>query len=304
MSLDYRVEFLFIGYTMDMTNKLCVITGANSGIGFETAASLAAKGAYIVMVCRNEDKAIQAKKEIQHSVDSAGVDIILCDFSIQKEIRLAAEQIKSNYDKIDVLINNHGFISSKRWETVDGLEATFAVNHIGYFLFTNLLLENIKAAGNARIVNVASDAHRAGEFDPENLQLHEGFSPMKAYGNSKLFNILFTKELADRLKDTDVTTNCLHPGVVRSNFGNNGGLMMKLFWKIGAPFMISNKKGAETSVYLAGSDEVAHVNGAYFKNKKVAAPRKQARDMDAAKKLWKISEEICGLHVHKPEIEL
>jgi len=289
---------------MDMSNKLCVITGANSGIGFETAKALAKKGAFIVMVCRNDDKAMAAKSSIQNEIEGAGVDIILCDFSIQKEIHKAANQIKSRYNKIDILINNHGFIAKERWETVDGLEATFAVNHIGYFLFTNLLIEYIKSAGNARIINVASDAHRYGNFEPENLQLESGFNPMKAYGNSKLFNILFTKELASRVRDTDVTVNCLHPGVVRSNFSENLNLPMKLFWTIGKPFMVSAKKGAETSIYLAGSDEVKNVNGAYFKNKKAIAPRKKARDMDAAKQLWEISEELCELKEVSSQIDL
>lgn len=288
---------------MDMNNKLCVITGANSGIGFETAKALAQKGAYIVMVCRNEDKAIAAKNKILNAVDDAGVAIVLCDFSIQKEIHNAAEEIGSRYKKIDVLINNHGFIASERWETVDGLEGTFAVNHIGYFLFTNLLLENIKAAKNARIINVASDAHRAGEFDPDNIQLENNFNAMKAYGNSKLFNILFTKELAERLKETDVTANCLHPGVVRSNFGQSGEWWVSLFYKVFGLFMTSNEDGAKTTIYLASSDEVENVNGAYFKNEKAVAPKKQAQDMEAAKKLWEISEKLCDLS-NAPEIQL
>ncbi len=303
MSLDYRVEKTKRISTMDMTNKLCVITGANSGIGFETAKALAKKGAYIVMVCRNEDKAIKAKNQILETFPDAGIAIVLCDFSIQKEIRSAADEITSRYKKIDVLINNHGFIASERNETVDGLEETFAVNHIGYFLFTHLLLDNIKAAKKGRIVNVASGAHRAGEFDTDNLQLEENFSPMKAYGNSKLFNILFTKELAERLKDSDVTANCLHPGVVGSNFGQSGELHISLFYKLFGVFMTSNKKGAETTVYLASSDEVENANGAYFKNKKAIAPKKQARDMEAAKKLWEISEELCELN-SEPEIQL
>lgn len=289
---------------MDMNNKLCVITGANSGIGFETAKELAKKGAFIVMVCRNEEKAISAKKQIQNEVDGAGIDLVLCDFSVQDEIHKAADKIKSGYAKIDVLINNHGFIASERWETVDDLEATFAVNHIGYFLFTVLLLENIKAAGAARIINVASGAHRSGAFDPENLQLEKGFTPMKAYANSKLFNILFTKELANRLKGTNVTTNCLHPGVVSTNFGTSGSWQFRVFWKVAALFMISSKKGAETTIYLASSDKVNEVNGAYFSNKKVAVPRKQALNMDSARKLWEISEELSGLKIPKPEIEL
>jgi len=287
---------------MDMTNKLCVITGANSGIGYETAKALAQKGAYIVMVCRNEDKAIEAKNSILESVVDAGVAIVLCDFSIQKEIRKAADEITSRYKKIDILINNHGFIAPERWETVDGLESTFGVNHIGYFLFTNLLLDNLKAARNGRIINVASDAHRAGEFEPENLQLQENFSPMRAYGNSKLFNILFTKELAEKVKDTKVTVNCLHPGVIGSNFGKSGNWLVRTFWALGSIFMKSSKEGAETSIYLASSDEVKNANGAYFKNKKAVAPRKNAQDMEAASQLWEISEELCGLN--EPEIQL
>ena len=279
-----------------MDNKLCVITGANSGIGFETAKKLAGQGAFIVMVCRNEDKAEKAKQEILQETTGSGVDIVLCDFSSQDEIRKAAAEIQSSYHQIDVLINNHGFISSRYNETVEGLEATFGVNHIGYFLFTQLLLNCIKTSGKARIINVASNAHRsASKFDPENLQLKNGFSTWKAYSNSKLYNILFTIELADRLKGTSVTANCLHPGVIRSNFGNNGVGWFKLFWKIGGLFMKSNKEGAKTTIYLATSDEVAEVNGAYFKNSKVVTPSNQALDKKAAKKLWEISETLCEL---------
>ncbi|HET8865145.1 MAG TPA: SDR family oxidoreductase [Gracilimonas sp.] len=278
-----------------MNNKLCIITGANSGIGFQTAKALADKGAYIVMVCRNEDKAEAAKKQIFEETSNPGINIVLCDFAIQSEIRKATEVIKKNYDKIDVLINNHGFLASEKVETVDGLEMTFAVNHIGYFLFTNLLLDQIKAADSGRIVSVASEAHRAGEFDPENIQLEENFSPWKAYGNSKLFNIMFTKELARRLKNTNVTANSLHPGVVSSNFAQSGSWIMKTLFTIGKLFFISPKKGAETSIYLASSDEVKEVNGAYFKNKKAASPSKTARDEAAAKELWEISEKLCGL---------
>jgi NAD(P)-dependent dehydrogenase (short-subunit alcohol dehydrogenase family) len=278
-----------------MNNKLCVITGANSGIGFETTKALAKQGAYIVMVCRNEDKAEAARQQIIDETSNPGIEIVLCDFAIQSEIRTAAEHIKKNYEKIDVLINNHGFVAAEREETVDGLEKTFAVNHIGYFLFTNLLLDHIKASDYARIVSVASEAHKTGEFDPENIQLAEGFSPMKAYGNSKLFNILFTKELAHRLTDTHVTANCLHPGVVASNFAQSGSWIMKTLFTIGKLFMVSPKKGAETSIYLATSDEVEKVNGAYFKNKKATTPSKTARDAGAASELWKMSEKLCGL---------
>lgn len=278
-----------------MDNKLCIITGANSGIGFETTKALAQKGAYVVMVCRNEEKAEAAKEEIVQETGHKGIEIVLCDFSIQAEIEEASKKIKQKFDMVDVLINNHGFLASERNETVDGLEETFAVNHIGYFLFTYLLLDPLKAAESARIINVASEAHRRGEFDPENLQLQKDFKPFKAYANSKLFNILFTKELAHRLADTDVTANCLHPGVVASNFGQSGSWLISLFYTIGKPFLKSNEKGAETQIYLATSDNIANTSGAYFKDKKPATPSKTARDADAAKKLWDISEKLCGL---------
>ena len=281
---------------MNLNNKLCVITGANSGIGFETALELSKQGAFIVMVCRNEDKAEAAKQQIQRETHSAGIDIVLCDFSSQDEIRKAAAEISIRYEKIDILINNHGFTSSKYNETVDGLEEVFAVNHIGYFLFTNLLIENLKAAEKARIINVASTAHRNGEFDPDNIQLKDNYNPWKAYGNSKLFNILFTVELADRLKDANITANCLHPGVIASNFGKTGPWWIRFFFGFGKLFLKSNKEGAQTTIYLATSDEVEDVNGAYFKDSKVATPGKLARNKEAAEKLWEISEELCGLN--------
>ncbi len=281
---------------MNMNNKLCVITGANSGIGFETAKELASQGAFIVMVCRNEDKAEAAKNELLTEYPSSGIDIVLCDFSIQDEIRKAADIIKASYEKIDILINNHGFLASSYDETVDGYESTFAVNHLGYFLFTNLLLDHIKEAEKARIINVASDAHKGGRFKSNNLQMKKNFSYWKAYQNSKLFNILFTIELADRLKGTRVTANCLHPGVIRSNFGQESTFLIKAFWLIAAPFMKTNQEGAQTTIYLATSDEVEEVNGAYFKNSKVTTPASHALDKEAAEQLWEISEELTNIY--------
>jgi len=185
-------------------------------------------------------------------------------------------------------------IAKKREETVDGLEKTFAINHMGYFLFTQLLLDHIKTADSARIINVASEAHKTGTFESDNLQLETGFNPMKAYGNSKLFNILFTFELAERLKGSGVTANCLHPGVVRTNFGRQSHWIMKLLIAIGRPFMVSPQKGASTSVYLATSDEVEGISGEYFKNRKRKRPSRAARNMDHAKKLWEISEKLIN----------
>lgn len=279
---------------MDMNNKLCVITGANSGIGFETAKELAHQGAFIVMVCRNEDKAEIARQDILSESTGSGVDIVLCDFSSQADIRRATKEIMATYKIIDVLINNHGFVAGSYNETVEGLEETFGVNHIGYFLFTNLLLDHIKAADHARIINVASEAHRsASKFNADDLQLKNNYSTWKAYANSKLYNILFTVELAHRLKGTSVTANSLHPGVIASNFGKSSTALIKIFWKIAKPFMKTNKQGAQTTIYLATSDEVAEVNGAYFKDSKVVTPTNQAFDKEAAEKLWEISEALC-----------
>lgn len=277
-----------------MKNKLCVITGANSGIGFETTKELAAQGAFVVMVCRNEEKAEAARKAIINEIPDAGLAIVLCDFASMDDIRSAAGDISAQYEKIDILINNHGFIAKEYDTTVDGLEQTFGVNHIGYFLFTNLLLPQVKAAGKARIINVASTAHRRGEFDPDNIQLKTGYDNWKAYGNSKLFNILFTTQLAKKLEGTEVTANCLHPGVIASNFGQSSTWLVRVFYKFAGPLMKDNRQGAETTIYLATSPEVEDVNGAYFSNKKVATPSKIARDEEAAKKLWVISEEICS----------
>ncbi|MEO1023275.1 MAG: SDR family oxidoreductase [Bacteroidota bacterium] len=278
-----------------MDNKVCVVTGGNSGIGYETAKAMAAKGAYVILVCRNEEKGQAARSMIMEQTQNHGVDVCLCDFSIQHDIHKAADVICSRFKTIDVLINNHGFIAGKRMITVDDLERTFAVNHMGYFLFTRLLLPAIYESDYARIVNVASEAHRTGSFEPENLQLETGFSPMKAYGNSKLFNILFTKELARRISHTHITANCLHPGVVRSNFASDGNHLLRWLFAIGKPFMISPASGAKTSIYLATSDEVDEVNGAYFKNAKPAVPRALALDSEAAEELWDISSRLCGL---------
>lgn len=278
-----------------MNNKLCVITGANSGIGYETALDLAARGAFVIMVCRNEERAEAARQRIIRETGNPGIEIVLCDFSIQSEIRKAAEAITGQYQQVDVLINNHGVLLSGREETVDGLEKTFAVNHIGYFLFTHLLLDAIKDSDYARIINIASEAHRNGSFNADDIQLREGFKPLKAYANSKLYNILFTSRLARELEDSGVTANAVHPGMAHTNFGRKSSLMMKALMFVARPFMISSKKGARTGIHLAVSEELAGVNGAYFKNCRAATPSKQARDKEAADLLWDMSMKLCGL---------
>lgn len=282
---------------MNMQNKLCMVTGANSGIGKATASKLAEQGAFVVMVCRDEEKANKARDEIINKTGNTGVEVMLADFAYQYEIRELADHFKSKFDELDVLVNNAGMIASHREETIDGIEKTFAVNHLGPFLLTNLLLEPLKAAEESRIVNVSSEVHRLGAsvFDLSDLQLTQGFTPIKAYGVSKLCNIMFTRELSKRLEDDGIIANALHPGAVSTKLAEEASWLMKLFYFIGTPFMRSPDKGAETPVYLATSDEVKEISGKYFKNKKPIQPADKVLDDDLCHKLWEISEQLTAL---------
>lgn len=282
---------------MDMKNKICLITGANSGIGKETAKTLAGKGAYVIMLCRNEERAEQARQDIVDQTGHSGVEIMIADLAHQHDIREAAQKFNDKFDALDVLINNAGIIASGREETPEGLEKTFAINHLGPFLLTNLLLDALKKSGNARIVTVSSEVHRLGAsiFDIDNLQLKSGYSAIKAYGISKLCNIMFTHELAKRLDKETVTANCLHPGVVGTQLASDASWWMKLSYILGKPFMRSPKSGAQTSLYLATSDEVVGVSGQYFKNKKMTKAASIAFDDKLTKELWERSKRLTGL---------
>ena len=283
---------------MEMQNKLCMITGANSGIGKATAMELANRGAYVVIGCRDEEKAEKAKEDIIAKTGNSGVEVMLADLSYQYEIREVADHFKSKFDELDVLINNAGMIPSKREETMEGLEKTFAVNHLAPFLLTNLLMEPLKAASAARIINVSSEVHRVGApiFDLSNLQLEQNFTPIKAYGLSKLCNIMFTRELARRLQETRVTANALHPGVVSTHLADEASWLMKLFYFVGTPFMKSPRRGAETPLYLAASEQVEGVSGKYFRNKKAVKPAAIALDEELNRRLWERSEQLTGLN--------
>lgn len=278
-----------------MKEKRCLITGANSGIGKATAIQLAQAGAEIIMACRNPLKAEEAKKEIIYRSGNDKVSILLVDFAKQEEIRALAEEFNKKYDSLDILVNNAGLIAEKRMTTKEGYELTFAINHLGYFLLTHLLLDSLKASPNARIVNVASEAHRMGKLDFNDLHLSKDYSNIKAYGNSKLANILFTLELSKQLEGTNITANSLHPGVVNSNFGGNSSMFLKALVVMARPFMVSVEKGAETSMYLASSPEVEQVTGRYFVRKKQKRPSTDANDPVLAKKLWDVSLELTGL---------
>jgi len=274
----------------NMSGKNVLITGANSGIGKETAIALARKGANIIMLCRNEEKAINAMDEIKKRANTEQVDLIIADLSHQDPIYSAVTQIKQGYDHLDVLINNAGSILRKRKETLEGYEMTFAVNHLGHFFLTLLLLDMLIKSSPSRIINVSSDAHRFGNINFENINFDDSYSSFRAYSNSKLANVLFTYEHANRLEGTGVTVNALHPGVVNSNFGR--GQFSKIlapFTALSTLFMINAEKGAETSVYLASSDEVKDISGKYFKKCKAVKSSKASYNKESQLKLWQLS---------------
>jgi len=283
-----------------MKDKTVVVTGGNNGIGLETAVGLARLGAHVVITARNQAKGDAALADVKKRSASDNVELMLADFASLESIRGFAEKFKADHDRLDVLVNNAGGINTSRSETLDGFETTFGVNHLGYFLVTNLLLDMLKASAPARVVSVSSGAHlRAKGIDFDDLNAEQSYSGMGVYGKSKLANVLFTYELARRLDGTGVTANCLHPGVVRSGFGqNNGGLISLVFksaYTLMTPFTKSNAQGAETSIHLASSPEVEGVTGRYFADSKETPSSAASHDEEAARRLWEISEQMTGL---------
>jgi NAD(P)-dependent dehydrogenase (short-subunit alcohol dehydrogenase family) len=250
------------------------------------------------MLCRNEKRAKSARREIIKDTGNENIEIVLADFAIQNDVRKAAAEILAKVDALDVLVNNAGRINHDRKETPDGIEQTLAINHLAPFLLTNLLSDALEKAPFARIVNVASIAHKYGlpVFDLDDLQLEEDFTPMKAYGVSKLCNIMFTHELAKRINSRQMITNCLDPGMVGSNFSMEGPLWLKMVYTLGKPFLRSNSRGARTVIYLTASDEVKNINGKYFRDEKVAEPAGAiATNDDITSQLWAKSERLTGL---------
>jgi len=335
--------------------KTAIVTGANSGIGKETARHLLQHGYHVIMVCRNPQKAEDARAELEHGISNepmydsgrvqgranevvevtevaeaaeraekatvlettaeettaskSRIEIEICDLSDMSSIRELATRLRARLTSVDRLINNAGILSPARRElTREGFEKTFATNHLAYFLLTRELMPLLKAAPEVRIINVASDAHRYGRFEPTNLQLERGYNTSKAYGNSKLFNIMFTHELAKRLSDngsgngsgsgsgnrpgngSNITTYSLHPGVVNTNFAaGNNSLFGRLF-NLGRFFMLSPEKGARTTNYLATEPNMERWNGRYFSNEKLSKATPIATNDDACKTLWEQSE--------------
>ncbi len=274
--------------------KICVVTGANSGIGKHTAIGLAREGARVVMVCRNLEKGEAARAEIQSASGSDQIDLMQCDMASLASIRSFTDEFCDRYDRLDVLVNNAGAMFGKRELTVDGYERSFAVNHLGYFLVTKGLLDLLKASAPSRIVSVASGGHRMGWLDFDNLQGEKLYSRYVAYGTSKLCNIMFTYELARRLDGAGVTANCLHPGAVRSNFGASSGGLFSTLMKIGKPMLVAPETGARTSIYLAASAEVEGVTGGYYAKCKPARSSRKSHDRDAQRRLWELSEALTA----------
>lgn len=274
-----------------MQGKTVLISGATNGIGKVAAVELAKLGAQVVIIGRNPVKTADTLREIQSASGNKDVHALTADLSSMAEVRRVASEFKQQFPRLDVLLNNAGGVFTSREETVDGYEMTFALNHLSYFLLTNLLLDTLKASAPSRIVNVSSDAHQMGALDLDNLQ-KGGFS---AYSQSKLMNIMFTYELARRLEGTGVTANALHPGFVSTGFGRNNSGLMKLAISVATLFALKPADGAKTSIYLASSPEVANVTGKYFDKSKPRKSSAASYDEAAQKRLWTISEQLTGI---------
>ncbi|RNI30491.1 SDR family oxidoreductase [Rufibacter latericius] len=278
----------------DKEGKVMVVTGASSGIGKAATEALALEGHQVVMVCRNEQKGRHALDDIQRKVPSAKLNLHLADLSSLEEVRRLAQELKNQYPVVDVLLNNAGLIPGHQQTTADGWELAWATNHLAPFLLTNLLMDSLLASEQGRVINVTSEAHRLGQIDFEHAGKPQKYSAITAYADSKLANIHFTYELARRTEFTNLTVNCLHPGVVASGFGSNSNFFIRHLIRLTSVFMKSPAKGAETLVYLATSPYLKHVSGKYFKNKKQVPSAADSNNAHVARRLWDISAEQTG----------
>jgi NAD(P)-dependent dehydrogenase (short-subunit alcohol dehydrogenase family) len=281
---------------MVMSRKTALVTGANSGMGLATATELARRGYRVVMACRSLERGEAARQQAIRESGSADIELMSCDLGSLSAIRQFAERFLAIHDVLDVLVNNAGVITVKRHTTSDRFEAMMGVNHLGHFLLTNLLLPAIRRSPQGRIVVVSSGAHKAGKIHFEDPHLTRGFNAVKGYAQSKLANVLFARELAERLQGGTVTVNAVHPGAVATNFGvdRRTGFGRSVY-KMLRPFFRTSAEGAATAIYLATSDEVAGVTGQYFYDGKSAPISANARDAASAKRLWAWSEREVGL---------
>ena len=274
-----------------MNGKVCLVTGATSGIGRVSAEVLAGMGAQVVVGARNQMKAEDTVAEIRAKTGNEQVEYLLADLSSQAEVRRMAEEMQARYPQLDVLLNNAGVVLIRREISVDGFEKTWGTNHLNYFLLTNLLLPMLKKSPAGRVVNVASSAHWRGKINFDDIQLTHGYNIMKAYGQSKLANMLFTRELAQRLDGSTVTANAVHPGLVGTSLGQYFWLA-RMLGKLFLRRAKSPEEGAETLIYLASSPEVEGVSGKYFVDSQEASSSEQSQDEELARRLWEVSEEM------------
>nr|MBA2510686.1 SDR family oxidoreductase [Rubrobacteraceae bacterium] len=264
-----------------------------SGIGKATAMALAAMGADVVVVGRDPERGEKAAAEIRAQTGGR-VDLALADLASQAEVRALAGEFRRRYDRLDVLVNNAGLVQSKRTETPDGIETTFAINHLAPFLLTNLLLDVLEKSAPSRVVTVSSEAERWGNIDFDDLQSKKRYRGFPVYGMTKLANIMFTYELAERLKGTGVTATCMHPGAVNTRFGTNNSGPFTILFRLFKPFMRAPEQGADTVIWLASSPEVEGASGRYYSDRKLVKPKKVASDPDARRRLWEESERLTG----------
>lgn len=280
-----------------MQGKTVLVTGANQGIGKATAIALARKGAAVVIVSRSRDKGLVALAEVRAASPQGEGDLIVADLSCQAEVRRLAAEFRSRHPRLDVLVNNAGLLVPERRTTVDGIEETFAVNHLAPMLLTLELMDLLKASAPARVVTVSSEAHRGARMGWEDLQFKaHKYRSFTAYGQSKLANILFTYELARRLEGTGVTANALHPGVIASGFGHTYPGPLSMLLKVARPFLLTPAEGAATSVYLASSPEVEGVTGQYFSKCRPVRSNAVSYDVASQRKLWALSVEMMSAH--------
>jgi len=281
--------------SVDLKGKVAFVTGANTGIGKETARALASKGATVFLACRDIQKAEAVAKEIKDSTKNEEVHVIQLDLSSLESVRACAQEFSSKNFPIHMLINNAGVMAvTSRKQTKDGFELQFGTNHLGHFLLTQLLLDRVKEGAPSRIVNVSSRAHLRGHINFDDLQSEKSYSPWGAYSQSKLANVLHASELNRRLAGTGVTTNSLHPGVIPTELGRNN-FLADLFYKAGSLFMKSIEQGAATTVYAAVSPQLEGVGGKYFVDCNEEEPIAEARDEAVASRLWEVSESLVGL---------
>jgi NAD(P)-dependent dehydrogenase (short-subunit alcohol dehydrogenase family) len=277
---------------MTMKDKVVLITGANSGIGYETTKGLAALGAHVVMVCRDADRCERAKRSIEEAVQGASLETMFCDLGSQDDIRRFGKEFTATHDRLDVLYNNAGGIPNERKETVDGIEWQLAVNHLAPFLMTHLLMDVLMASVPSQVVTTSSGTYPRGDVDMGDLQAERRYKPMNRYASTKLMNILFTRSLAKRLEGTEVRANCLSPGFVDTGLSRDYGPAMK--WMV-RRIAKSQEEGGKTPVWVISAPELEGVSGAYFRNMKRKDVSKKAMDDQLAEALWKESERLVGL---------